>query len=70
MSLWVDDSHCNPMCLTVHGDKPPITVVRRFVHLLDIGDIDYNEEIGEFYSYLTMLRRSHKKYSLLGVEIG
>ena len=50
------------MFVTVYGDKPPITVVRRFVHLLDIGDIDYNEEIGEFYSYFTTLEGSCKKY--------
>ena len=31
---------------TVHGVNPPVSVVRKFVHLLDIGDQDYAEEIG------------------------
>lgn len=30
----------------MHGSNPPISVVRKFVHLLDIGDNDYSEEIG------------------------
>lgn len=29
----------------MHGGNPPISVVRKFVHLLDIGDNDYSEEI-------------------------
>lgn len=29
----------------MHGNNPPVSVVRKFVHLLDIGDQDYAEEI-------------------------
>ncbi|KAK2148244.1 hypothetical protein LSH36_507g01001 [Paralvinella palmiformis] len=29
----------------MHGVNPPVSVVRKFVHLLDIGDQDYAEEI-------------------------
>ena len=36
---------------SVHGNNPPLSVVRRFVHLLDIGDLDYTEEIGSFCHY-------------------
>ena len=30
----------------VHGEEPPLNVIRKFVHLLDMSDIDYEEEIG------------------------
>ena len=33
----------------VHGENPPVGVVRKFVHLLDLGDTDYTEEIGSYY---------------------
>jgi len=31
----------------VYEKDPPLTVVQRFVHLLDTSDADYNEEMGE-----------------------
>ena len=30
----------------MHGEEPPLNVVRKFVHLLDMSDVDYEEEIG------------------------
>ena len=53
--------------VSVYGEKPAITVVRRFVHLLDIGDIDYNEEIGQltkFDLYLTFYSTERHQKSL------
>lgn len=29
----------------MHGHNPPMSIVRKFVHLLDICDMDYSEEI-------------------------
>ena len=29
--------------------NPPLSVVRKFVHLLDASDNDYAEELGTFY---------------------
>ena len=34
-------------CSAVHGENPPVSIVRKFVHLLDLGDTDYTEEIGK-----------------------
>ncbi len=33
--------------LSVHGTDPPVALVRKYVHLLDQGDLDYTEEIGK-----------------------
>lgn len=32
------------MSLSVHSDTPPLAVVRKFIHLLDLGDGDIREE--------------------------
>jgi len=34
------------MCVAGSDVNPPVSVVRKFVHLLDIGDNDYAEEFG------------------------
>ena len=43
-------SRCVYVC-SVYGDNPPVSVVRKFVHLLDMGDVDYEEEIGKTYTW-------------------
>lgn len=30
------------------ADKPPVETVRRFLHLLEQGDIDFSEELGKY----------------------
>ena len=44
---WVQNTLYFPSSFAVHGENPPVGVVRKFVHLLDMSDLDYEEEIGK-----------------------
>ena len=46
-----DVTRCVFAYLLVYGDNPPVSVVRKFVHLLDMGDVDYEEEIGKTHTW-------------------
>ena len=35
-------------CVVVSAVNPSVNVVRKFVHLLDVGDSDYAEEFGNY----------------------
>jgi hypothetical protein len=36
-------------------ENPPLSVVQRFVHLLDARDVDYSEEIGIYYNKIIFI---------------
>ena len=38
----------------VHGENPTLSVVRRFVHLLDQSDVDYSEEVGKEVTFVSL----------------
>ena len=43
------------MSISVMEENPPLSVVQRFVHLLDARDVDYSEEIGIYYNQIICL---------------
>ena len=40
---------------SVYEENPPLSVVQRFVHLLDTSDADYAEELGQYGSSIFLL---------------
>lgn len=50
----------------VHGDNVPISVIRKFVHILEITDQDYEEEIGTNFNALIFFK-SPFKHKLQGI---
>lgn len=46
--LWLPQKTFDELSfpVSVQDDNPPLSVVRKFVHLLDASDNDYAEELG------------------------
>lgn len=61
---------------SVHSDTPPLSVVRKFIHLLDLGDGDIREEAEllrlreEVVRSIRFNRRLEEDLNLMDLKIG
>ncbi|KAI8491392.1 IQ motif-containing GTPase-activating protein 3, partial [Branchiostoma belcheri] len=62
--------------LLTHSDNPPLSVVRKFVHLLDPNDVDYNEELevqklrGQVVQDIRANQELENNLNLMDIKIG